>query len=130
MKWTDDKLDVLQNLEFAIAEIWREHPEMTDHVAGRAYEAAFERYRAEKRGHSLRPHTLTDLDLEAFEALKAMCEFRLGRGAAPIPGVEKIPGIPVDLLVECLGELRKSVERHTRLGGRQGYLTFIGQFLP
>jgi hypothetical protein len=129
MKWAEDKLDILQNLEFTIAEIWRRHPDMTDHVAKRAYEAAFELYRAEKRGGTVRPHTLTDLDLETFEALKAMCEFRLGRAAAPIPGVEKIPGIPIDLLVECLGELRKSVERHTKLGGRRGYLTFIDRFL-
>lgn len=130
MKWTHDKLDILQNLEFAIVEIWRRHPEMSDHLANRVYEAAFELYRAEKRGHTLRPRTLTGLDLEAFEALKAMCEFRLGRRAAPVPGVERIPAIPTELLVECLRELRKSVERHTKMGGRHGYLTFIDQFLP
>jgi len=130
MKSTDDNLDVLQNLEFAVCEVWRRHPEMTDHVARRAYEAAFELYRAEQRGRTVRPHTLTDLDREAFDALKAVCEWRLGRGEAPVPGAEKIPALPIDALVECFGELRKSVERHTKLGGRQGYLTFIGRFLP
>ncbi len=126
MKWTDDRLDILQNLEFA--ETWRRHPEMTDHVANRVYEAAFQLYRAEMRGHQPSAHTLTGLDLEAFDAVKAMCEFRLGRSAAPIPGVDKVHGIPMDLLVQCLRELQSSVERHTKLGGRQGYLTFIDGF--
>jgi len=129
MRWTDDKLDILQTLEFAMVDVWRRHPEMSDHVANRAYEWAFDLYRAEVRRGKPRPRTLTGLDLEAFESLKAMCEFRLGRGAAP-DGGGKIPGIPIALLVECLGELRKSVERHTKLGGWQGYLTFINKFLP
>jgi hypothetical protein len=33
MNWHQDKLDVLQNLEFAIVQIWRAHPEMTEYVA-------------------------------------------------------------------------------------------------
>jgi hypothetical protein len=32
--------------------------------------------------------------------------------------------------VDCLRELVKSVERHTKIDGRQGYLTFIDGFLP
>lgn len=130
MKWTEDKLDILQNLEFAIVQTCRRHREMTDHVAHRAYETAFDLYRAEMRGGRPRPQNLTGVDLDAFDALKAMCEFRLGRGASPVAGVERIPGIPIELLVECLRELRKSVERHTKMSGRQGYLTFIERFLP
>jgi hypothetical protein len=107
MKWTEDKLDILQNLEFAIVQTWRRHPEMTDHVAHRAYETAFDLYRGEMRGGRSRPQNLTGVDIDAFEALKAMCEFRLGRGPGPVPGVEKIRGIPIELLVECLRELRK-----------------------
>lgn len=36
MKWNDANLDLLQNLEFAIIETWRAHPEMTDYTALRA----------------------------------------------------------------------------------------------
>ena len=75
---TDDNLDILQNLEFSVVEIWRGHPEMSDYAALRAYEAAFQIYRAELRGHAPKPPGLTGLDAEAFEAVKAMCEFRLG----------------------------------------------------
>jgi hypothetical protein len=130
MEWTDDKLDILQNLEFSVVEIWRAHPEMSDYTALRAYEAAFQIYRAELRGHAPKPTGLSGLDAEAFEAVKAICEFRLARKPCPVPGVENIPPIPLQVLVDCLRELAKSVERHTKMGGRQGYLTFIDGFLP
>ena len=131
MKWAEDNLDILQNLEFAVVEVSRAHPEMADYAAQRAYEAAFQLYRAEQRGHQPKPSNLTGLDATVFEALKAMCEFRLGRG----PGLntepaDPVPPITVEKLTECLRELAKSVERHTKTGGHRGYLIFIDGFLP
>jgi hypothetical protein len=58
MKWTDDKLDIPQNLEFSVVTVWRE------------------------------------------------------------------------LLLDCPRELGKSTARHTKAGGKRGYLTFIAKFLP
>ena len=55
MKWQEENLDVLQNLEFAIVEVWRANPEMTDYSALRAYEAARQYYRAELRGQPPKP---------------------------------------------------------------------------
>ncbi len=130
MKWDDRNLDILQNLEFAVVEVWRGHPDITDYVAQRAYEAAFELYRAEARGHPPKPPQLTGLDRTVFDALTAICEFRLGRRAAPDAGPPGLPPVPVTQLVDCLRELKKSVERHTKLQGRQGYLRFIDGFLP
>ena len=133
MKPSEDHLDILQNLEFAIVAVWRAHPEMTDYVAQRACEAARQFYRAEWRGHPPKPPALTGLDAAAFEALKRMGEFRLGRDPGPPPREGEhvpVPPITVETLVACLQELAKSVERHTRSGGRQGYLTFIDGFLP
>src|SRR5260221_322234 len=123
VKWTNDKLDILQNLEFSVVEFWRKHPEMTDYTALRAYESAFQSYRAEQRGHSPKPHSLSGLDASVFGGVRGMCEFRLGRGPCPLAGPERVPPILLDTLVDCLRELAKSVERHTKLGGRQGYLT-------
>lgn len=133
MKWQEENLDVLQNLEFAIVEVWRASPEMTDYTAQRAYEAARQYYRAELRGQPPKTPALTGLDADAFAALKQMCEFRLGRDPGPPPADEEdaapVPPVPLEKLVECLRELEKSVERHTRSGGRQGYLQFIDCFL-
>jgi len=128
MKITDDKLDILKDLETRIAQVWREHPEMTDYAVLRAYEAAVQLYRAEQRGQTPKPPVLSGLDAAAFEALKAACEFRLGRGVEPEQ--ERVALIPLETLLDCLRELAKSVGRHTKEGGRQGYLTFIDRFLP
>ena len=129
MGWKDDYMDVLQNLEFAVVTVWRQHREMTDYAATRAYEAAFECYRAEARGQQPKSPTLAGLDAEAFKSLKAVCEFRLGRNADLVDGEEKISPVPVGKLVDCLRELKKSAARHTKSGGRQGYLTFVDQYV-
>jgi hypothetical protein len=130
MKWNDENLDVLQNLEFSVARVWRAHPEMTDYAALRAYQAAFKLYRDQARGHTAKPPALTGLDAAAYDAVSAICEIRLGRRAGPEEGLGAVPPIPLDKLVSCLRELAKSVERHTFIGGRQGYLTFIDKYLP
>lgn len=122
-------IDVLQNLEFAVVKVWESHREMSDHVAARAYEAAFERYRAESRGQQPKACTLAGIDREVFDEVVQICEWRLGRSSGPKSGGEPMPSIPVEELVDCLRQLRKSVERHTASGGRQGYLTFVSKFV-
>jgi hypothetical protein len=132
MKFAEENLDVLQNLEFAIVEVWRAHPEMTDYHAQRAYEAARQFYRAEQRGKPAPPPALTGLEAIAFAELQKMCEFRLGRDPGPPATASEdvpVPPLPVEKLVACLQELAKSVERHTRSGGRQGYLQFVDKFI-
>ena len=122
-------LDLLQNLETAVIQVWRANLEMTDHVAARAYEAVFERYRAESRDHQPKVATLAGLDRTVYEAVTAACELRLGRGALSAAGAS-IPPVSLEDLVDGLRQLRKSVERNTRGGGRQGYLHFVDEFLP
>lgn len=126
----DEDIDILQNLEFVVAQVWRKHREMTDHAALRAYDAVFEQYRAEERGHTPKPCTLTGLEGETFEGLQAMCEYRLGRKPLSDAADEPIEPVSLERLVDCLRRLRKSVERHTKHGGRQSYLTFIDRFVP
>lgn len=129
MKSEPKNLSVLQNLEFSIVSLWREHHEMSDYAALRAYEAAFALYRAEWRGHEPKPPELTGLDAAAFEAVREMCEFRLGRKPDPEDADNPIEPISLETLLDCLRQLQKSVKRHTEHGGRQGYLTFIDRFL-
>lgn len=122
-------MDVLQNLEAIVVTVFRDHPEMTDRVAARAYEAAFEHYRAETRGHAPKPCALTGLELEIFQGLLGICDWRLGRDQSAIATDEKPEPLPVTDIVDCLRQLRKSVERHTRTGGSQGYLVFVAAFV-
>ncbi len=105
MKWTEDNLDVLKSLEFSIVEVWRAHPEMSDYTAQRAYEAAFQIYRAEQRGHQPKAPILAGLDAIAFASLRATYEFRLGRNAELFPEIGHIPPVPIEKMVDCLREL-------------------------
>ncbi len=125
----DEDLPILQNLEFTIAQLWRAHPEMTDYTALRVYESAFQWYRSESRGATPKPATFSGLDGQALEALMGTCEFLLGRRALEAAEGEKVGPVPLEQLVACLRELGKSVERHTQMSGRRGYLTFIDKYV-
>jgi len=126
--------DVLQNIEFAIIQVYRDHPEMTDWEALAAIEALLRKYRAEVRGRQAKPPSLAPLADEVYEFVKTMCEWRLGRETlfADKEGTPlnlPIEPITLDELIACLKRVRKSINLWTREGGRQGYLTFVSQFI-
>jgi hypothetical protein len=126
--------DVLQNIEFGIIQAYHNHPEMTDWEALSAIEALLRTYRAEAKRRQAAPPSLNPLAEEVYDLVKTMCEWRLGRER---PFTKK-DGEPVELPVEpitldevmaCLKRVRKSINRWHRRGGRQGYLTFVSQFV-
>ena len=119
--------DVLQNIEAAVAEVWRADAELTNHAVSRAYEAAINRYRAEALQFTPKPAGLTGLDALVYERVCEICEWRLGR--QPDPEMPELKPIPVEDLVACLRKLHKSVAFWTKQGGRQGYLQFIEKFV-
>ena len=125
----EDYSDVLRNLEISIVDLFRRNPEMTDYVALRAYEAAYQRYRAEQRGHPPKPAGLTGLDAAVCEAVCAICEFRLGRDPGPDPQGPPVEPISAEEIVACLRRLMRSVKLHTERAGRQGYLNYVAHFL-
>lgn len=125
----EEHQDVLQNLEFSVIAIYRRNPDMTDYVALRAYEAACERYRAEQREHAPKPHGLSGLDAEVYDAVCAMCEFRLGRDEGPVGKGPSPEPLTLEQMVACLRRLARSVNLHTRRAGRQGYLNFVAHFV-
>jgi len=122
----------LQELEAAVLAVWKTHPEMNDYTAGRAYEAAQKHYRARLRGREPKPAGLDGLDRETFEVVQKVCEKQLTIGPASLRGLPPGDTKPVALekLVEYLRELAHSVERHTKVDGRCGYLEFLRQFIP
>ena len=132
MQWKDEELPALQEMESALVALWRKHPDMTDYTAGRAYEGAFQIYRALSRGHQPKPSTASGADAEALAALRSVCERLAATGSAPVKNHPRGNTGPVPLarLVDYLRELQRSVERHTALGGRQGYLNFVRGFIP
>src|SRR5436190_21981989 len=111
MNWNSDDLAALQELETTIAGIFRTHPDMTDYVVDRAYEGAFQIYRALNRGHQPKPTTLRGLDAEALEAVRATCERFHTSGAAPLIKTTggNTPPVPLPQMLEYLRELQRSV---------------------
>ena len=127
----DEDLGALRELESTIVDVWSHHSEMNDYTAGRAYTAAFQHYRDRLRNHETKPPSLSGLDLETFNAVQAKCQQLLASGAPPLEGKSKGEAVPVSLekLVDYLRELSRSVERHTKHGGRRGYLEFVRTFI-
>ena len=126
--------DILQNIEAGIVCVHRDHPTMTDWQALAAVEALLRTYQAEAKGRQPGLLSLDPLAREVYESVNGMCEWRLGRetlvdeqgkpaGPAPKP-------ITLDEMIACLKRIRKSINRWTQRGGRQGYLTFVSQFIP
>jgi hypothetical protein len=129
----DKYLDVLQNIESSIVEVYREHPEMTDWDALNAIQALIRFYQAQARKRSAIQPSLSPLAQATFEAVRGMCEWRLGR-----THVEVIDGRATDLettpktldeIVACLKRIRGSIEMWNKEGGRRGYLDFVSQFV-
>ncbi len=126
--------DVLQNIEFGIVRVYREHPQMSDWQALAAIEALLRAYQAEVKGRPPRHVALDALSEKVYIAVRVMCEWRLGRETfydddGPPVDFEPEP-ITVKEMIDCLKRVRKSINLWTRRSGRQGYLTFVQQYIP
>lgn len=130
----EEHLDILQNIEFAIMSVWRDNPLLVDFDVEAALNALISRYHAQSQGHEPRPVSLNERAMLVFERVEAMCEFRLGReGLVTADKKKKAPRpepVTLDVILACLKRIRKSVQRWNKEGGRQGYLTFVGRFMP
>ena len=72
--------DVLQNIEFAIVSTYRERPEeISDWSVETALETLIRAYGAEHTGRAPRPARLSEAEQAIYDAVKGMCEWRLGR---------------------------------------------------
>ena len=127
----DEYLDVLQNIEAVIVNIYHQDPELTDYDVDKALEALYRTYRGEAAG---KPETMPrgDRSLNIYEAVKAICDWRLGR-AESAPNEKALPEMTDPLSVEeinrCIKWIRKSIALWSKEGGRQGYLIYVFQFL-
>jgi hypothetical protein len=124
--------DVLQNIEFAIVETDRRLPGTLDYHVDAALEAAISVYTAEQLGRTPREVVLEGHRREMYDAVRQMCEWRLGRRRLDDEEGEALgPPTPsrVDEIAACLKRVRKSVQRWNKQGGRRGYLQFVSRYL-
>ena len=132
MKIEDKYVDVLQNIESRVVATYHAHPELTDWDVEVAYEALMQFYNAEARQKPTDLRHLAGNQAEVLDAVRAMCEWRLGREAM-FDGRDRPIGVEIPItaseIVACLKRLRKSVQFWTKAGGRQGYLNYIIEFV-
>ena len=122
--------DVLQNIEFAVVSTFREHPDLLDFDVERVYETLIKEYA--RPAHGTSPTFPTEARAALYARVKHICDWRLGRGEigdtkSRMPAPEPITP---EEMVACLKRLRRSVNMWTKRGGRQGYLEFVGDFIP
>jgi hypothetical protein len=128
-KFGENNLDVLQNIEFGVIDVYRADRSLLDVDVKDALDALVRHYHGEEEQRRPPALNLGDRAQRVFASVQKMCEWRLGR--APFPGEIATPAaaIPVSELVACLREIQKSIPRWSRQGGRQGYLKFVSQYV-
>jgi hypothetical protein len=128
--------DVLQNLELALVQVYREHEAMTDWEALNAINGLIRSYTAEERKRPSPQLNLSLLAQEAYYSVEAMCELRLGRAhltdkeGNPFRPGAAMPPKSLSEIIACLKRIRKSIELWQKEGGRRGYFEFVNGFLP
>ncbi len=134
MTFEKEYQDVLQNLEFVIIQVYREHRDLIDAEVLMAIESLIRVYSAQTQGKSISSRPLKGLSQQLAESLQQMCEWRLGR--VPLPDAEDTviteaptPKTPNEI-VDCLKRIQSSIRLWTKQGGRQGYLNFVSEFIP
>lgn len=128
--FVENNLDILQNMEFGIVEVYRADKSILDIDVKDAVDALVRHYHAEEEQRTPPARRLGERAQRVFASVQAACEWRLGRAMGPGEMELEKSTVPVSVIVECLRKIQKSVPRWSQQGGRQGYLNFIGQYLP
>jgi hypothetical protein len=126
--------DVLQNLESAIIQVYREHSDLIDAEVLIAIESLIRIYGSQAQGKSISSRPLKGLSQQVASSVQLICEWRLGR--VPLTDADGTPVTDAPTphtpneIVDCLKRIQSSIRLWTKKGGRQGYLNFVSQFLP
>jgi hypothetical protein len=123
MSVEDKHLDVLQNIEFAIMQVYQEKPDLIDIEVMTAIETLSRLYDAEAQGRSGTSRSLKGTTAQVAEQVKSVCEMRLRRVSID----DQAEQISEDI-VDCLKRIQSSIKFWTKKSGRQGYLNFVSQF--
>jgi hypothetical protein len=129
----DEHLDVLQNIEFAIINVFRSEETLADYDVDKVLTILISEYQAEYSQRNSTKPDLSPLRERLYRSVKHMCEWRLGREAIGGKGkhlkMKTSESSSVVEMVACLKRVRKSVETWNKRGGQRGYLQYIDQFL-
>jgi len=131
-EFTEEYLDVLQNIEFALIGVYDNNPTMTDTGAMYAVETLIKVYTGESRGREVALPQFKPEEREAYDAVKRMCDWRLGRSSIEDEKGKKVEGVEpltVEEINACLKRILKSINTWYKRGGRRGYYEYVRQFI-
>lgn len=126
-------MGVLQNIEFALVTAYRQNPKLNDHAALYAVETLAKVYTAEAQGRTIATPQFQPHEQEAYDSVKALCDWRLGKQAlVDEDGGEINVGADVHThaeIIACLKRIAKSIQGWTKRGGNRGYYDFVSQYV-
>jgi hypothetical protein len=129
----EEYLDVLQNIEFAVVQVYNDNPNLTDTGTMYAVETLIKVYGGELQGREVALPQFKPEEQEAYDAVRGMCELRLGRGSLTDDKGREIKldaePLTVEEIIACLKRIRKSIETWYKRGGRRGYYEFVRQYV-
>ncbi len=124
----DEKyMDVLQNIEFAIQQVYKDYTDLTDYDVLFALDALIDFYMAEERKREPRKFNLSEKSVLVYEEMKVMCEFRLRISDSADKILES--RISLSEIQYCLKKIKSSLNKWTKSGGKRGYLDYVKQFV-
>ena len=133
MSIEEEYTDVLQIIESAIVNVYRQRRNLLDYDVEEALNTLILYYKAQQQQRAAIPHRLTERPEYIYQELKKICEGRLGRESltkrSPFGSGAGFEPLQVEDIVACLKRIRKSVQYWNKQGGRQGYLQFIEQYI-
>jgi hypothetical protein len=115
-------LDVLHSIEFAIVSIYKRNHNLIDKEIINALDVLIREYQNILDGFSIKlllPN-LPPLVQQVYEAVKGACMIQLN---------DREQELSTQELIACLKRIRSSCTFWNKSGGRQGYLTFICNYV-
>lgn len=131
MTFEEKYLEQLYNLELAIMAEYKMNNQLTDYDVSFALEALIEFYKAEAGNRISRKFNLSESSEKVLIFMETAGDLLIGK--THLNNEEgKISDklISIEELIDCLKKIKKSVERWTKIGGRQGYLEFVRRHMP
>src|SRR5438309_6032686 len=129
MEFEEEHLDLLQNIEFAVITEYRADTTLMDVDVRDAMEALARHYQAEELQRTPPASRLASRAQKVFDSVRSVCESRLGRpGGLWRPEQMDRLNTPAEI-IGALKRIRKSVDLWNKRGGRQGYLSFVKQYV-
>lgn len=133
MKLDNKQINLIYNFERMIVDKYQKVPDLLDAQFATAIDYLIRVYNAEAQERDTPRNSIRGMASEIASQLQAICELHLGRAK-----MEDMEGKPIALkitkltaqeVVDGLKRINSSIKIWTKQKGRQGYLTYITDFI-